>query len=66
MSDTDKPAAGGTPPLVTRKCQCGAWTGFGVVPNRREDMQEWWCWKHYPYKEAPTGPIPTRSNDDRI
>ncbi len=49
MSDIDRPALQRTPKLVARKCHCGDWAGFGFVKGDRDD---WWCWKHYPYKTS--------------
>jgi hypothetical protein len=49
MSDIDRPTLERAPALVARKCSCGDWAGFGFGNG---DQQEWWCWKHYPYKTS--------------
>ncbi len=49
MSDIHRKVLQHAPKLVARKCHCGDWAGFGFC---NEDRQEWWCWKHYPYKTS--------------
>jgi hypothetical protein len=49
MSDVDRPSLQRAPVLTARKCDCGDWAGFGFGKG---DQQEWWCWKHYPYKTS--------------
>lgn len=31
---------------------CTKWGGFGFARSKSEPPQ-WWCWEHYPHKEAP-------------
>ena len=49
MSDVDRQTLQRAPKLVAHKCDCGDWAGFGFGLG---DRQEWWCWKHYPYKTS--------------
>jgi len=49
MSDTDRPSLKRAAVLIARKCHCGDWAGFGFG---KSEQQEWWCWKHYPYKTS--------------
>jgi len=49
MSDIDRKTLQRAPILIERRCHCGDWAGFGFGKG---DRQEYWCWKHYPYKTA--------------
>jgi len=49
MSDVDRQVLQRAPKLVAHKCHCGDWAGFGFSTAERQD---WWCWKHYPYKTS--------------
>ena len=49
MSDIDRSATLKPASPVARKCHCGDWAGFGFSKGERQD---WWCWKHYPYKTS--------------
>ncbi len=49
MSDIDCQTLQRAPKLMARKCQCGDLAGFGFDKG---DHQDWWCWKHYPYKTS--------------
>jgi hypothetical protein len=50
VSDIVRQHSEETPILAARKCHCGDWAGFGFGKNKKND--EWWCWKHYPYKTS--------------
>ncbi|WP_261330522.1 hypothetical protein [Rhizobium leguminosarum] len=49
MSGTDRRTLQRAPALIARKCHCGDWAGFRFG---KSEQQEWWCWKHYPYKTS--------------
>jgi hypothetical protein len=49
VSDVDRPVLRRAPVLVARRCHCDDWAGFAFGKG---ESQEWWCWKHYPYKTS--------------
>ncbi|XAZ26082.1 hypothetical protein LVY75_35530 (plasmid) [Sinorhizobium sp. B11] len=49
MGDIDRSSTLQPAAPIARKCHCGDWAGFGYAKGERQD---WWCWKHYPYKTS--------------